>query len=65
MSRGAEWATVAGAAIFVGIFLSLFPRAGGWLLLVVVLTMVLVAGERGLWDAPGTFTFQGSSHAIL
>lgn len=51
MSLGAQWATVVGAAIGIGILTSIFPRAGGWLLLIVVLTMVLVAGNRGLWKA--------------
>ncbi len=57
MTLGAQWATVVGAAIGLGIVTSLFPRAGGWLLLIVVLTMVLVAGNRGLWQhgASGTW----------
>jgi hypothetical protein len=54
---GKQWAIVVGAAIGLAMVTSLFPRAGGWLLLIVVLTMVLVAGRRGLWDAPGSFTF--------
>ena len=51
---GMQWGVVLGAAIALAVITSLFPRAGGWLLLIVVLTMVLVAGQRGLWQSHGT-----------
>ena len=53
MSPAAQLGIVAGAAVVIGIMLALFPRAGAWLLIVTVLTMVLVAGRRGLWTAHG------------
>jgi hypothetical protein len=53
MNAAKQLGIVAGAAVAIGVLLSLYPRLGAWLLIIVVLSMVLVAGKRGLFSAHG------------